>query len=169
MSINIFFTVIALLLIGMYGYFKPSYLVHQDAREVPKLELEAFTLYEISHKGVDHVLEAKNGKEFEDRYEVTSAKFSDNTKRLFQTVSADQAKYKDDLITLRGNVNFVREDGLKFVSDEGKYNTKSSLIHTEGPFVITQNHNRVEGTKLDYNTNQDTVNAYKVSGSYQLN
>lgn len=168
MSINLFFVFLLGLLIGMYSYFTPDYKALQDNRNIPKIELIDFTLYEISHKRIDHILEGKEGKKFDDYYVITSAKFGDNTKNLFQTIRSDNADYRNDIIKVDGNVHYVREDGLEFRSNEGIYNTKESLIQTKGPFVITQNANRIDGTALNYNTEHDTVSANKIRGSYQI-
>lgn len=168
MSINIFFIFLLGLLLGMYNYFTPNYILSKDVGEVPKIELFSFTLYEISHKGIEHILEGKEGKKFDDRYAVTSAKFSDNTKTLFQTIKSDNVDYRSDVIKLKGNVHYAREDGLEFRSNEGKYNTESSLIQTQGGFVITQKSNRIDGTKLLYDNKNDTVSADHVRVSYQL-
>jgi LPS export ABC transporter protein LptC len=156
------------LLIAMYSYFAPHYTPSQEVGEIPKIELISFTLYEISHKGIDHILEGKEGKKFDERYEVTSAKFSDNTKHLFQSIRSNNADYRNNIIKLDGNVHYVREDGLEFRSQEGTYDAKASKIQTEGPFVITQNANRIDGNALLYNTEDDTVSANRVRGSYQL-
>lgn len=168
MSINIFFIFLLGLLLGMYNYFTPNYILSKDVGEVPKIELFSFTLYEISHKGIEHILEGKEGKKFDERYTVTSAKFSDNTKTLFQTIKSDNVDYQSDVIKLKGNVHYAREDGLEFRSNEGKYNTGTSLIQTQGGFVITQKSNRIDGTKLLYDNKNDTVSADHVRVSYQL-
>ncbi|MDP2077040.1 MAG: LPS export ABC transporter periplasmic protein LptC [Sulfuricurvum sp.] len=168
MSINLFFVLVLSLLIGMFGYFKPTLLMDETKKEVPKFELESFVVYEISAVGIDRFFEGSHGKRFEDRYEVSSAKFSNNSKDLFESISANEALYKDDIISLEGDVHYVREDGLQFRSDEGKYDTVHSLVSTRGSFVITQNSNRVNGTQLQLNTKSHTVSANAVSGSYQL-
>jgi len=168
MSINLFFVLILSLLVGMFGYFKPTILMDETKEEVPKFELESFIIYEISAVGIDRFFEGIHGKRFEDRYEVSSAKFSNNSKDLFESISANEALYKEDIITLEGNVHYMREDGLEFRSAEGKYDTPHSLVSTRGGFVITQNSNRVNGTQLLLNTQQHTVSANAVSGSYQL-
>lgn len=156
-------------LVGMYSYFKPAMFKEETQKEVPKFELESFVVYEISTLGIDRFFEGEHAKRFEDRYEVSSAKFSNNSRTLFESISANNALYKDNIITLDGNVHYVREDGLQFRSDEGKYDTSHSLISTRGKFVITQNSNRVSGTQLELNTKGHTVSANAVSGSYQLN
>ena len=153
----------------MYGYFKPTMFTTQTTEEVPKFELESFVVYEISTLGIDRFFEGQHGKRFENRYEVSSAKFSNNSRDLFEYISAKDALYKDDVITLNGDVHYVREDGLQFRSDEGQYDTAHSLVSTRGDFVITQSNNRVSGTQLQMNTKNHTVSANAVSGSYQLN
>ena len=169
MSINFFFILVLSALVGMYGYFKPTMFKAQTKEEVPKFELESFVVYEISKLGIDRFFEGEHGKRFDDRYEVSSAKFSNNSRNLFEYISAKDALYKDDVITLNGDVHYVREDGLQFRSNEGKYDTAHSLVSTHGDFVITQNNNRVSGSQLQLNTKNHTVSANAVSGSYQLN
>ncbi|HQS66042.1 MAG TPA: LPS export ABC transporter periplasmic protein LptC [Sulfuricurvum sp.] len=169
MSINFFFVVVLSLLVGMFVYFKPITLMDETREEAPKFELESFIVYEINTMGIDRLFEGDHGKRFEDRYEVSSAKFSNNSKALFESISANEALYKDDIITLEGNVHYVREDGLEFRSSEGKYDTPHSLVSTRGGFIITQNNNKVNGTQLLLNTQHHTVSANAVSGSYQLN
>jgi hypothetical protein len=168
MSINLFFLLIFGLLLGMFSYFSSAYHDKKNGNEIPQIELFSFSMYEISHHGIDHILEGVEGKKFDDRYVITSAKFSDNTKHLLQSIRADNVKYQDNIIALDGNVRYLREDGLVFHSIEGRYDTKKSLIQTDGAFTITQNGNRVDGQKLFYNTQLDTVSANRVSGSYNL-
>ena len=168
MSINFFFVLVLALLVGMFGYFKPTLFQEEKQEEIPKFELESFVIYEISVLGIDRFFEGVHGKRFEDRYEVSSAKFSNNSKKLFESISANEALYKDDVIALEGNVHYMREDGLQFRSAEGKYDTVNSLVTTRGDFVITQNTNIVNGTQLQLNTQKHTVSASRVSGSYTL-
>ena len=155
-------------LVGMFVYFKPTIFIDEIREESPKFEVESFIVYEISTTGIDRFFEGEHGKRFENRYEVSSAKFSNNSKDLFESISANEALYKEDIITLEGNVHYVREDGLEFRSAEGKYDTPRSLVSTRGGFVITQNSNKVNGTQLLFNTQHHTVSANAVSGSYQL-
>lgn len=168
MSINLFFIVILGFLLGIFSYFSPKYSPAGEIKEIPQIELDGFVLYEISKRGIDHVLEGKEGKKFENRYTVTSAKFSDNTKRMLQSVSAKEVEYKEDRIDLKHNVHYAREDGLEFHSHEGTYDTKKSMIQTAGSFVFTQQAHRIDGDRLKYNTELDTVSADHVQIRYQL-
>jgi len=168
MSINLFFLLIFALLMGMYGAFTPTYPPIERIGETPKIELSEFTLYEISSKGIEYILEGKEGKKFETYYEVTSAKFSDNTKKLFHSIRSDKVDYRNDILKLDGHLHYVRADGLELRSNEGLYNIKSSSIETKGSFVITQKGNRIDGDALQYNTKEKTLSANKIRGTYQL-
>lgn len=169
MSINRFFFFILALLIGMFGYFKPYEKKEYEVREVPQFELDQFVIYEITHAKIDRFFEGEHGKHFEDRYEIRDAKFTNNTKAMIESIRADEALYKENLISLNGDVHYVREDGFQFRSSEGTYDQNSSLIQTRGAFVITKKGTKIEGEHLDYNVNADRVSADKVRGSYQLN
>ncbi len=168
MSINVFFALLLALLLGMFGYFKPLNAEATSTKELPQFELDTFVIYEISPHKVDHFFEGEHGKRFSDRYEVHLAKFTNNEKMLLESISAENALYKNDIITLKGNVHYSREDGLEFRSNEGSYDQNRSVITTQGGFLITKENNKIEGTQLNYNLTLDTVSANRIRGSYQL-
>jgi len=168
MSINLFFLLLLTLLIGMFGYFKPLGNGAFNAKEIPLFELDRFIIYEISPHKIDHFFEGEHGKRFSNRYEVDHAKFTNNDKTLRESISADNALYQNNIIALKENVHYLREDGLEFRSNEGMYDENRSLITTQGAFVITKEHNTIEGTQLNYNATLDTVSANRIRGSYQL-
>lgn len=169
MSINGFFFLVLVLLVGMFSYFKPQAREEYLTQEVPQFELEQFVIYEITRAKIDRFFEGKHGKHFVDRYEIIDAKFTNNSKMMIESIRSNEALYKDNLIALKGDVHYVREDGFQFRSSEGTYDQNSSCIRTKGAFVLIKDGNKVDGTHLDYNINFDTVSADKVRGSYKLN
>jgi LPS export ABC transporter protein LptC len=169
MSINLFFALLLAFLIGMFGYFKPFTNGVSSTKEIPLFELDKFVIYEISPHKVSHFFEGEHGKRFSDRYEVYHAKFTNNDKTLRESISADNALYQNNIIALKKNVHYLREDGLEFRSNEGMYDENHSLITTQGGFVITKENNKIEGMQLNYNLTLDTVSANRIRGSYQLN
>lgn len=169
MSINIFFTLVLTLLVGMFSYFKPVERDQLSVKEVPLFELDTFVIYEISSTKIDRFFEGDHGKRFSNRYEVSVAKFTNNEKLLLESIRADKALYKDDIVSLDGKVHYARADGLQFHSNEGVYDQKRSLITTDGAFTITKNENIIQGTRLYYNLNLDTVSADQIRARYQLN
>lgn len=168
MNINLFFILILAFLAGMFAYFTPNYTSDINAEELPRIELASFTLYEISPQGVQRILKGKEGKVFDNRYEISSANLRDNTYRLTQTIGGHDARYENDLLTLEGDIRFTRADGLEFRSHEARYNTDTGIVTTRGKFTITQSANRVEGEKLYYNSQERSVSADAVRGSYQF-
>ncbi len=153
----------------MFGYFEPHERQKQEVREVPLFELDQFVIYEINRFKIERFFQGVQGKRFIDRYEISDAKFTNNSKIMSESIHSDNALYKENLILLDGNVHYVREDGFQFRSSEGSYDQNSSRIQTQGAFLLTKDGNKVEGSHLDYNVNLDTVSADKVRGSYQFN
>jgi LPS export ABC transporter protein LptC len=169
MSINVFFLLVLTLLLGMFSYFKPINSIQEKGAEVPQFELDQFVIYEISPSRIDHFFEGEHGKRFSDRYEATGAKFTNNERTLLESIQSRSALYKDDIVSLKGDVRYIRADGLQFHSNEGVYNQKESFVKTDGAFTITKNQNSVHGIRLHYDLSSDTVLADQVRGSYQLN
>ncbi len=153
----------------MFSYFKPTSSLLTKIAEVPQFELDQFVIYEISPTHIEHFFEGAHGKRFSDRYEATEAKFTNNEKELLESIGANNALYKDDVVYLKGNVHYVRADGLELRSNEGVYDQKHSFVKTDGPFTITKDQNSINGIGLYYDLILDTVSADKVRGSYQLN
>lgn len=168
MSINRFLLMVLGLLLGIYSYFTPTPKNKKETGEIPKIELYGFTLYEISYRGIDHRLEGKEGKKFDDYYTITSAKFSDNTPKFLHTIQSDHAYYRDDFLKLGGNLHYLRNDGLAFKTENGTYDTKKKVIETHQPFMITYENSRIDGKNIRYDVDQQSIIANKIQVKYQL-
>lgn len=169
MPISLFFALLLALLLGMFSYFKPSQSTQGAAENVPLFELDNFVIYEISPQKINHFFAGDHAKKFPDYYEASNAKLTNNKRELLESIRADHALYQGDVINLKGNVYYVREDGLEFRSHEGVYDQKNSFAKTKGAFTITKNQNSVHGTQLYYDLAHDTVDANQTTGIYQLN
>jgi LPS export ABC transporter protein LptC len=169
MPISLFFSLVLALLLGMFTYFKPSESSQDSIENVPLFELDSFVIYEISPHKINHFFAGDHAKKFPDYYEATNAKLTNNKRELLESIRADHAIYQEDVINLKGNVHYVRADGLEFRSNEGTYDQKNSFAKTKGAFTITKNQNSVHGTQLYYDLEHDTVDANQIMGIYQLN
>jgi len=169
MPISIFFTLILALLLGMFSYFKPTESAKGVAENVPLFELDHFVIYEITPHKISHSFSGDHGAKFQDYYDATNAKLTNNKRELLESIQADHAIYQGDVINLKGNVHYVREDGLEFRSHEGIYDQKNSFAKTKGAFTITKDQHSVRGTQLYYDLAHDTVDANQITGIYQLN
>jgi hypothetical protein len=169
MPISLFFTLLLALLLGMYSYFKPSVTLKESIKNAPLFEMDYFVIYEITPNKISSSFSGDYGAKFHDYYYATNAKLTSNKRELLESIRADRSVYKGDILNLKGNVTYVREDGLKFCFDEGIYNQKRSFAKTNGSFIITKNQHKVKGSQLYYDLTHDTVNASQITAIYQLN
>ena len=153
----------------MFNYFKPSESPKESSDVAPLFEMDYFVIYEITPHKISHSFSGDYGAKFHNYYYATNAKLTNNKRELLESIRADRSVYKGDVLNLKGNVAYVREDGLKFCFDEGIYNQKKSFAKTNGSFVITKNRDKVQGSQLYYDLAHDTINASQITAIYQLN
>lgn len=168
MTVNSFFVFVLLLLAAIFVFFKPVDVKTQQHSEVAQLDLSRFTLYELGQTGLQTVMSGEKGWRFSDRYEVEDINYTDKTKELAQNMTADFGKYRDNFMHLKGDVRYMREDGLKFFSNEATYNQKRSVARTKGDFEIIQDGNRVKGKNLFYQTDSGVTNASSINAVYTI-
>jgi LPS export ABC transporter protein LptC len=154
--------------VGMFEYFLPHDIKNNDMKEVPQFELNNFIIYEISPLRINRFFEGEHGLHYSDRYVINNAKFTNNERAILESIRADNALYKGDVVKLNGDVHYVRSDGLDFYSKEGLYDQKNGFLKTDEAFKITKEGNSISGIHLDYNLNLDTVLADQIQGTYQL-
>jgi LPS export ABC transporter protein LptC len=171
MSINHFSYLLAAMLIAIFVFFRPMDVKTEKVKksEVPLLELTSFTVLEYDDSGLNSTLKGTEGERYSNRYVVQNALFTDSSKKLLQTMQGDHATYQKKTLVLTDNVHYIREDGLKFDSDDLTYKEGKGIATTKGPFVIHQNNDRVDGNRLYYNVENGKMQAYRVRGSYTLN
>ncbi len=168
LSINTFFTIIALGLLSVYFFLRPMNIQQKLPKEIAQLELLDFSMYELNATSLKSVLKGESGKRYINRYEVEHVTYIDNTKDFREEMSAGYGLYKDNVIALENSVHFKREDGLEFISDEAKYDQNHSIATTEGKFKIKNPFGWVVGHKLYYNSTINYAKASKVNGLYDL-
>ncbi len=150
--------------------FKPLDIKQQEFVDVPLFQLEAFTLHELNENGLVTLMKGSKATRYSDRYSVVNIDYTDNSKKFVANMSADKGLYRDeqDIIDLKGNVLYNREDGLIFESDEVTYNKKSAIAHTNKDYVIYRDTNRVVGTSLRYDNNLNKIKSKNVIAKYQI-
>ena len=170
-SANYFFVAIALVLAAILFLFKPVEIKEQNREgvEVAELELRNFTLYELDVNGLQNIMIGREGYRFKDRIEVNDIDYTDSTRKLQNNVQADFGVYRGvDLITLKGNVRYYREDGMKFKSNKALINQKEETITADGPFTMDKFADNVVGTDLFHDTKNGLSTAKDVTGYFTL-
>ena len=170
-SANHFFIVIALLLAAILLFFQPMDLKKRTFGdlEVAELELHNFTLYELDANGLENIMIGRKGIRYGDRIEVVDIDYTDSSQALQNNLQADYGIYNNkDLITLKGNVRYYREDGMQFRSDEAIINQTEQTIATVGPFKMDKFTDNVVGNDLFYDTKNGVTKAKEVTGFFTL-
>ncbi len=168
---NYFFLAIGAILLAILLFFKPTKvqdLPHSN-KEVPALELHNFTLYELDQNGLKDIMKGKKGYRFSKRLEIADINYTDSTHTLRNNLLADYGVYNNvDLITLKGNVRYHREDGMRFVTNKAIVNQKKETIDTRGPFTLYKQEDIVIGKDLYYDSKKGLSRAKDVTGLFEL-
>lgn len=168
---NTFFIIIALILASILIFIQP--LSVQETRindaEVPQLELQNFTIYELGTEGLKDILIGHYGYRYQDRIEVEEVDYTDSTNHQRNNLQADYGVYNNkDLITLEGNVRYYREDGLKFSSDKAIIHQNDETILAVGPFTMETETGHAVGKDLLYDSKNGLIKAKDITGFYTL-
>lgn len=168
MKLNIFLVLISSLLLAILFVFKPLDIKQQKFIDVPQFKLLSFTMYELNTKGLVTLMSGTQGTKYSNRYVVHDIDYTDNEKEYVANMKANHGVYKNEIVTLKGDVRYVREDGLTFETQEAIHNKKTGISRADGKFVAYQNKNIVLGKELVYNNINEKIKAKTVDGTYQL-
>ena len=83
-------------------------------------------------------------------------------------MKADLGVYKNSNIDLKGNIIYIREDGLEIKSKSMLYNTKTSVATTDEEFEAYMGDNRMNGSSIMYNSEKKHLKSKDVTMTYKL-
>jgi LPS export ABC transporter protein LptC len=149
--------------------FKPLNIKQRDYKEIPLLDVDTFVMYELNNQGLDTMMSGEKALRFKDRYVFDFIDFTDNAKKYIANMKANSGVYKNDIIDLEGDIVYVREDGLSFETQKMSYNTKTSIVKTNDPYVAYMDKDKMEGTSLIYNSLTKELYSKNVTMIYQIN
>ena len=166
MRITHFFVLVFLFSISMFVFLKPQAYTKTDGKEVPTLEIEDFTVYELDQTGVQSVLSGTKGRQYKTHYDIKHAHYRQNKNAISENIYADKGRFEKDIAYLDDNVRYYREDGLSFESEHAVYNTKREYLYVASDFVSTKNENVVYGKELHYYAKTGKSRAQKIVATY---
>ena len=140
----------------------------QSFIDIPMFELKAFELYEINKIGLDSKILGTQAKRYTNRYEVSNIDYTDNTQEYIVNLRANEGIYKGDIVNLKGNVVYTREDGLIFKSEIAVYNKQTSVVSTKTKYHAYNENNTIVGSSLKYNNLLNKIESKNVTSIYQL-
>ena len=135
MNINIFFSILLFALVMIFVFFKPMQLKEQSFEDVPLFELKLFTLYELDGFGINTLMSGDESIKYEDRYIVNNINYTDNSQKYIANMKANNGIYKENSVSLNGDIIYIREDGLTFKTEKAIYNKKEQLIRADTTFI----------------------------------
>lgn len=152
----------------IYILFQPLKIKQQEFGDVPLLTMGNFVMYELESTGLQTIMAGSKALRYTERYIVDDVNFTDNSKEFISNIQADNGIYKNNIIDLKGNVLYEREDGLTFESDTLNYNTKNSIAQTQDDYLVHRDKNSMRGTSFVYDLINNTMKSKQVTVQYQL-
>lgn len=168
MNINFIFIAISLGLLMIFFLFKPMEIKQDDYGEVALFEIQDFTLYELSSLGLNTFMKGSEGTRYSNRYEVKKINYTDNSEEYLANIVANDGVYKNEIVHLKGDVVYTREDGFTFKTQIASYNKKRALAYAKTDYISYLGENRVKGTWLQYNNKDATAYSKNVTAVYQI-
>ena len=136
---------------------------------MPLFELKDFTMYELDRRGLNTIMLGSSATRYADRYTVKNIDYTDNEKEEYiANMKADNGIYKNDFVTLTGNVEYVRDDGLTFKTQKAIYNKKTSNVVSDVGYVAYMNESTVRGSYIKYNNEKNRIFSKNVTAKIQL-
>ncbi|MCX6076695.1 MAG: LPS export ABC transporter periplasmic protein LptC [Campylobacterales bacterium] len=167
-NINVFFLFITSSLMMIFFLFEPLNIREQNFIDVPLFEMSSFTLLEFDDKNLITLMTGNNAVRYSDRYKVANIDYTDNSKGYRANMKASDGLYQNEIIDLKGDVVYTREDGLIFKSQTADYNNITKIAHTNSDYVSYQGKNRVVGSSLTYNNVLKKIESKNIVANYQL-
>jgi len=131
-------------------------------------ELNSFTLLELDNKGLTTLMNGSVATRYSDRYKVQNIDYTDNSKKYIANMRADTGVYKNDVVDLKDNVFYSREDGLSFMSQSIVYNKKTNIAHTDKNFVTFKGDESISGSSFVYNNISKVFKSTDVTVKYNM-
>ncbi len=135
---------------------------------MPLFEIKDFTMYELDRSSLQTIMLGNEAVRYSNRYTIKNMDYTDNEKKYIANMKADDGIYKDDLVTLSGNVEYIRDDGLTFKTKKAVYNKKTSDVTSDVGYVAYLNDSIVQGSYIRYNNEKNKIFSKNVRAKIQL-
>jgi len=152
----------------IFLFFKPLKLKEQHFVDVPQLELKHFTMYEFTPVGLQTYMLGASGTKYDDKFIVKGIDYTDKSPKYIANMQAQKGIYKNDIVTLEGNVTYSRDNGFHFFTQKLVYNKKTSQAVSNVGYTAKIGENKIEGTYIKYNNKFNRVYSKNIDAIYQL-
>ena len=168
MNINIFFTAIIALLLMILFLFKPIDMKKNNHGEIALLTLKNFKISELSKEKLSSVIIGETGTRYSDRYIIDNLNYTDNEGEFLVNLKSKIGNYKNNILDLKGDVEYIRADGLSFYSQRAIYNEKTKVVNTPVKYTSNMNGNRAKGSSIVYNSVTKVTKSKNITINYKI-
>ena len=152
----------------IFLFFKPLKLKEQHFVDVPQLELKNFTMYEFTPFGLQTYMLGSSGTKYDDRFIVKDIDYTDKSPKYIANMQAQKGIYKNNIVTLEGNVTYSRNNGFQFFTQKLVYNKKTSQAVSNVGYTAKIGKNIVKGSYIRYNNKLNKIYSKNIDAIYQL-
>jgi LPS export ABC transporter protein LptC len=152
----------------IYLFFKPLTIEKKDFIDMPLFEIQSFNMYEINRLGLKTILSGSSSKRYADRYTIDDMDYTDHTQKYIANMQSKYGTYTEKQVRLSGDIQYVREDGLTFKSEEAFYDKDTGSVYTEKEYVAFKGENILTGTSLNYNNLTNNIESKNIEATYQI-
>lgn len=168
MNINYFFIFISLCLSAILFLFKPQEADKKLDKDIALFNILSFSMYELNQNGLVTFMNGAEGARYKDKYTIFDINYTDNSKEYLANLKAKDGLYRDDILTLSGDVVYTRQDGFKFETQEAIYDKKSSTATAKGNYVAYMGNNIAYGREIEYNNALKKLKSKDVFITYHI-
>lgn len=149
-SVSLFFIILLFVSIAIiFSFDKKVFSPYAYVSDVPKIEINNFTAYEINETTLLSKLIGSNAKQYDSFEEITNANFYRNSDDGFDTLQAPTAIRKDNIIYFDNGVN-AQKNGYDIYSKIALYNVNEKILTGKGDFSIVSKFDNIKGKNLYY-------------------
>jgi len=135
---------------------------------IAHMEMHVVKDYEITLDGVNSIINAKRAMRLGDRDEFYEVNGVVRNSGLINTLSANKATSRDNVIQLDGDVHYVRSDDFTLKSEKVIYDRKTKELSSDTFFVTTYGPHKSKGEGFIYEMEAEVLRAWKIDANIKM-
>ena len=152
----------------IFLFFKPMNIKEHKFKDVPMFQISDFTMHELDNHRLVTLMKGSSAFRYSDRYIIENIDYTDNTKDYVATMRAKHGVYKNEIVDLKDDIFYAREDGLIFTTSKARYNRKTNITNVDAKYILYRVDDNVTGSSFIYNNKLNKGSSENVYAIYQL-
>ncbi len=168
MTLNRFFSLFLLISFVIYFGISPYVIDQKRLQDIPQLEFESFTSYEIEGENVNFIINGQSAKRYDDKVVFSDFVLHEESNNSISSVAAQSGLFKGKEIILSDTVQYQSREGIVLETQKAVYHTKYKTLDIKTNFRMQRNNSVITGSSLFFNQNNDKIEAKDVKASLNL-